>query len=292
LAGQQQSNNLFANLEYDEETKEITKDSAVEMIVLLQRLVQNEEFIRIIPSSRRSSTSSTTTSTTRSSLYLTPSVRDMNVNENALIEDAEVTTNTFTGNGVDENSVKFREFDTVLMDFRVDVERQTIYDLMLDDQKESLHDRVASYLETENSKKKAKPTGKVKFQYLMPISPSDYIEEGFHWEKAKIWGNAMICYYEAAMQLDRLGAYQESYEYLSLAYQMLLGLRRIGSMKETFPTMSFHTLIHILQSHGIQVDSFAMFKTFTVADMKRKYTENSVTSSGEEATYISKIDIY
>ena len=55
----------------------------------------------------------------------------------------------------------------------------TIYNLMLDEQKEYLHDRVASYLESLLTIKENK--------VIESIYAAELYEEGFHWEKAKMW---------------------------------------------------------------------------------------------------------
>lgn len=296
LDGQQQSNNLFANLQYNEVTGEVSQESAEEMVMLFQRLLQSEEFIKIVPMSRRTSAAGST----RSGMVFTQSMRDLDSNsaiEEAIsaaasnvsaadMEDPFTTTNSLK---MKDPSFSLNEFYHTVLDFKVDMERQTIYDLMLDDQKESLHDRVASYFEKENAQKKKQKAGSGHYCLL---TPSDFIEEGFHWEKARIWGFAMQCYYDAAMLLDGLGAYQESYEYLSLAYQMILGLRRQAMVKETFPTMSFTALIHVLQSHGVNLESFSMFKQKTVTDMRRKYSEKFPLATTTEGTYIPKYEIY
>ena len=64
-------------------------------------------------------------------------------------------------------------------EFKINLEQITIYNLMLDEQKEYLHDRVASYLESLSLMKASKrPEG---------VSASELYEEGFHWERGKMW---------------------------------------------------------------------------------------------------------
>ena len=89
-------------------------------------------------------------------------------------------------------------------DFKIRLEQSTIYDLMLDDQKQALHERVATYLEMQSLQR---PNG--------TLSSTELYEEGFHWERATGWSSAMGCYYRSAMIHDELGAFQESFLHLT-----------------------------------------------------------------------------
>jgi hypothetical protein len=61
------------------------------------------------------------------------------------------------------------------------MEQSAIYDLLLDEQKESLHYRVASYLEQA-----MKNFGDSAHSSQSIFQSTDHFEQGFHWEKAKV----------------------------------------------------------------------------------------------------------
>ena len=110
-------------------------------------------------------------------------------------------------------------------DFKIRLEQSTIYDLMLDDQKQALHERVASYLEHQAAER---------VRNDIPLTSTELYEEGFHWERATGWSSAMSCYYRSAMLLDEVGAYQDSFLHLTAAYRMLNAMRTDAGVTEDF----------------------------------------------------------
>lgn len=108
-------------------------------------------------------------------------------------------------------------------DFKIRLEQSTIYDLMLDEQKQALHERVASFLELEASQRSD-----------TPATSTELHEEGFHWERATGWSSAMSCYYRSAMLLDEVGAFEDSLIPLSAAYRMLNAMRNEAGVTEDF----------------------------------------------------------
>eukprot|EP01032_Pedospumella_encystans_P010661 gene10661-12445_t len=96
--------------------------------------------------------------------------------------------------------------------WKVDMELRAIYDLMLNEQKESLHDRVASFLEQEADKNDTN-------------TATDWYEQAFHWERATAWSSAMTCYFNAGMQLKEQGDSQGAKGHLTSAYRMMDKMR-------------------------------------------------------------------
>jgi hypothetical protein len=113
----------------------------------------------------------------------------------------------------------------MFFDFKIRLEQSTIYDLMLNDQKQGLHERVASYLEQQAADRS---------RHEIPLTSTELFEEGFHWERATGWSSAMSCYYRSAMLLDEVGAFQDSFLRLTAAYRMLNAMRNEAGVTEDF----------------------------------------------------------
>ena len=107
-------------------------------------------------------------------------------------------------------------------EFKITLEQLTIYELMLDDQREYLHDLVASYYELERTRDN-KPK--------VAITPQLLSEEGYHWENGKVWSSALFCYYEAAKLYDEVGDAIDSFNHLIGAYNMLCIICNVNSKK-------------------------------------------------------------
>jgi class 3 adenylate cyclase len=178
-----------------EETKKIMKILAV----LVKSLVDSGEFLKFLHDRNRTSFSSET------SIVSNTSILDdlMMLRPEALAEESA------------EDKI-YEEFKDLSFDFKIGLERNMIYELMLEDQKESLHDRVATFLEKKNSARDSR----------MILSSNDLLEEAFHWERAKIWTNALSCYYRAALALEELGAFTGSYRYYAAGFRCFTNLQK------------------------------------------------------------------
>lgn len=174
--------------------------SAEDMVLNeLRKILAKDEFLRIVPMSRRTSISQDPSEHSEAEASFP---EELKMWESQGYSSSELLTMTF--------------------EFKIVLECKTIYGLMLEDQREAIHDRVATYLEGENAQKRERGLS----------SPHESFEEGFHWEKANVWSAAMGCYFRSAMQLDELGAYQESFQRLTSAYRMLNELKKDASIAE------------------------------------------------------------
>eukprot|EP01038_Epipyxis_sp_PR26KG_P008483 gene8483-11467_t len=118
-------------------------------------------------------------------------------------------------------------------EFRMVLEQLTIYDLLLDDQKVYIHERIASYLNKisiENSIK----------NNINNISAEELLEEGFHWQQATLWCNAMSCYYMAAVVVDQMDDDEHSNKLLHLlsSYRMFSAMKVSNGIIEYKPIQS------------------------------------------------------
>ena len=93
-------------------------------------------------------------------------------------------------------------------EFGIRLEQLTIYGMLLDDQKEYLHEKVASYYFNFSVQPEAEISGPV------------LCEEGFHWQKACAWAASMSCYLRASEKLRAAGDIYIQRNYLLTAYSM------------------------------------------------------------------------
>lgn len=128
------------------------------------------------------------------------------------------------------------EYGVATFSFRVAIEVTAVYQLLLEDQRNMLHGRIAAYLSRRN----------IDNRLHKRIEAQDLYEEALHWEHGLYWGNAMKAYYESAEILDAFGVYSESSERLASAYRMLTkmekkaGLNNRNALKKR--AVSFETL--------------------------------------------------
>lgn len=184
----------------------------------------------------------------------------------------------------EEQELSLENIFDASFEFINELERVCIYDLMLDDQKESLHDRVASYLERDSTRGIGEATA------------ADKYEEAHHWEMAKAWSSAMSCYYKSAMLLNDFGAYTDSFQHLSLAYRMLIAMRRDAGVEDNTDILpaSFNDLfnrqpiesksvpdLHVSQDHNSE-------KAKTGVPLARSMSVGIPKSQSR----LSKLDIY
>jgi hypothetical protein len=108
------------------------------------------------------------------------------------------------------------EYASAKFSFRVAIEVTAVYQLLLEDQRNMLHGRIAGYLTKRNAENRAHKR----------IEAQDLLEEALHWEHGLFWGNAMVSYFESAEILDAFGAYTESSERLASAYRMLTKMEK------------------------------------------------------------------
>lgn len=152
--------------------------SADKVATVLNDLLDKGEFVRVVVSSAPGDSGKE-----HSSHLTSPMASDKNSLELLTLEDPAVASQ-------------------LQFEFMVGLERNAIYDLMLNDQKESFHDRVASFLESERHAAEARGDD--------VVTPAQLSIEAFHWEQATVWCSAMRCYYLSGMALDKLGALVDS----------------------------------------------------------------------------------
>ncbi len=223
---------LFACLDLKDTGHKKYLKAAETLSKKLKEMVNQNSFIKIIRTRRRSSFNDSTKDEMMNEIL---NLQSASFDFDLFDPNASFTTSAKKTQSMEEYEERLRkEMIDICYDFNISLERKTIYDLMLDDQKESLHDRVANQLERENEEANSS-------NYL---TFSDLNEEAFHWEKATVWGNAMSCYYRAGMLLDSLGALQECYKYLGNAYRMLILLRKDAKIKEQdYHSITFDVLL-------------------------------------------------
>lgn len=180
-----------------EETKRIMKTLAV----LVKALIDAGEFLKVVHGRNRGSFSSSE----KSIDVRPPTIDDLMALEPDVVSNENV-----------EDKI-FEEYKDMFFDFKIGLERNMIYELMLEEQKESLHDRVATFLEKNNAVR----------EHRMMLSSNDLLEEAFHWERAKVWTNALTCYYRAATILEGLGAFTGSYRYYASGFRCFTNLQKV-----------------------------------------------------------------
>eukprot|EP01034_Spumella_vulgaris_P022024 gene22024-28118_t len=114
----------------------------------------------------------------------------------------------------DASSLEMLEFE-----FSVALEQTTIYDLMLADQKASLHSRMAAFLQQEHHEITQNTNAE------RAVSVADLFEEGHHWKLGGKYSNAMSCYYRSSVMLEQLGSPADQVAHLYLAYNCLKCMR-------------------------------------------------------------------
>lgn len=147
-------------------------------------------------------------------------------------------------------------------DFKIRLEQSTIYDLMLDEQKQALHERVASFLELEATQRNN-----------LALTSTELYEEGFHWERATGWSSAMSCYYRSAMLLDEVGAFEDALMPLTAAYRMLNAMRNDAGVTEDFQfaPASFQAIF----SHGKVTEEKSNMQALKKSDIVRIFGGDS-----------------
>lgn len=180
-----------------EETKRIMKT----LSVLVKSLIDAGEFLKIVHGRNRGSFSSSEKSI---------DIRPPTIDDLMALEPEAVSAE-------DAEDKIYEEYKDMFFDFKIGLERNMIYELMLEEQKESLHDRVATFLEKNNAVR----------EHRMMLSSNDLLEEAFHWERAKVWTNALTCYYRAATILEGLGAFQGSYRYYASGFRCFTSLQKV-----------------------------------------------------------------
>lgn len=89
--------------------------------------------------------------------------------------------------------------NTYVFEFNIALEQRTIYDLLLDDQKQVIHHCVAEYYESLRHNKQIQSMSEGVNLANYAQTAENYCEESFHWQKAGEWSAAMTCSYQAAV---------------------------------------------------------------------------------------------
>jgi hypothetical protein len=269
--------NLYSNDTNNDNNDDAKFDSI--LVQSLDFLLNKSDFIKIASSSnsvrsRNSSMSSTFSSISSSSVfYAKNEVVDEVENDADAMENRDNNKFLILEEGLEEgeenaidkkiNAVVRTQVEKLLLmksfEFKITLEQFTIYDMMLADQKESLHKKIAEFLrmqsgfseiidnnyknninsnnntssnavnnntntEAESSKSPgaSNKSTSVMANRKTSFSANSLFEEGYHWSCARVWPQAMCCYYRSAMQLESVGSYLDHFHHLTLAYQMFL----------------------------------------------------------------------
>lgn len=246
-----------------EESRRIMRSLAV----LVKTLVTSGEFLKIVHDRNRASFSSE-----EKSLDLNVGdTSNLGSNKNkegdtTIMDDLLMLRPEVVLTESDEDKI-YDEYKELYFDFKIGLERNMIYELMLEDQKESLHDRVANFLEVNNDSRETRNV----------LSANDLLEEAFHWERAKIWTNALTCYYRAAVRLESLGAFTGSYRYYAAGFRCFTNLQktmgenllsmldcedpvRLVSLMMRVPHQGLETLITVEECNDYVVYRHAIFR--------------------------------
>lgn len=187
------------------------------LLKTLRDILTKEHFIEVLPSATRSEFDSLEESDMlNNSLTSTDLAAELATTKDDKQSEPEVAPRSRVDSIIvaDVRKISDKQIMEYTFQFRIVLEQMTIYDLLLNDQKESLHDRVASYHRSKT------------YTDHKAITAEQLHEQGFHWEHATVWSSAMTCYYNAAMtpQLDVNIKARRSY--LVSAYKMYTEMRK------------------------------------------------------------------
>lgn len=191
----------------------------------------------------------------------------------------------------DDESHASSDADSTLSDpvadlwvFAAELDQRVIYDLMLEEQQSMFHAKVAMQLakqryiypakppvtmpslvaeEPEENSSPSKATAEKDHKRPVlrnDISAIQWFEEGFHWQRARMWGRGMTCFYQSGMVLDSLGALQESRMHLLMAYQLLQQMRIAlgGDIGESFDEDQTTVSLHVGEAlEQVQLQAFS-----------------------------------
>jgi hypothetical protein len=101
------------------------------------------------------------------------------------------------------------QLEQCTFDFHIPLEQNTIYGLLVDEQKEFFHERVALFLHRA-----------LRFQELDQIDLRTLWEKGYHWDHAALWSRALRSYLLAAKKCKAEGNELRCAESLLMAYEM------------------------------------------------------------------------
>lgn len=126
-------------------------------------------------------------------------------------------------------------------EFQIPLEQATIYGLLVDEQKNYFHERVASYYLQNVIKTKKKnridtalpdnfnaiPVLDSHFNSIVSQLIIDRLEEAFHWERSFLWSRAIRAYMHAAKLAKVVAPNDPLYiDYLNLAYNSFQSMER------------------------------------------------------------------
>lgn len=133
-------------------------------------------------------------------------------------------------------------YNAATFDFRVAIEVNAVYQLLLEDQRVLFHHKIAAYLAQKNEEYyRQSPLSRARMMSTRNLcgrsldfkqAAEAITEEGMHWEHAMYWGRAMQCYDRAAQILDTHGDYAESSARLASAYRMLTKMQKASGIEE------------------------------------------------------------
>eukprot|EP01041_Mallomonas_annulata_P007481 gene7481-15318_t len=152
------------------------------------------------------------------------------------------STTVLTPNNTDVNESELLSMD---FEFKTAIELETIYELMVDEQKASYHLHVAEYLEREQHASR-KEEGQTAIQYFH----SNQI--AYHYQIGKAHDKAMLWHYRAAMILDGSGSYVESKQNLVDSYVMYEMMRRQAGLQDSSDSSCSGFQLLLTQSRAVK----------------------------------------
>lgn len=126
-----------------------------------------------------------------------------------------IVSNGSEGSSMDKSHIKLETLSAASLGFRIPLEQSIIYSLIVDEQKEYFHERVALYLHSKQRKLD-----------LADMGCAELWEQGFHWDKAAMWSRALRSYFQAAKKNEEENNDLRCAESLLLGYQMFQNLEQ------------------------------------------------------------------
>ena len=150
--------------------------------------------------------------------------------------------------------------------FGISLERATIYELLLGDQKQVIHERIANYFKMIRRK---------------DVKRKVFLEEAQHWQLASRWSRALLCYYKATLAERNERKVEELTEvsyrvYLSMKdayYQAAVG---VSSNKEiVWDTEKMVALFNMSAEETDDTAALESNSTFTLEDVSQLFEYES-----------------
>jgi hypothetical protein len=165
------------------------KETGVDLVAIINSILKRDEFLKIIGHIPTD-------------------------NHHAVVESSPLAAEEEGNFGIDAASAAtgytMEQLLTLAFNFGVSIEQQTVYGLMLDDQKRWIHYRTALYIESL--------PGSKELSALL-------LEQAYHWSRAEIWSAALESYYNLSLAMERFNSMKECAKHCGNAFAMLEKMR-------------------------------------------------------------------